>query len=384
MPIAVLMPTLDSAAIGERYVSSRVRAVLALQADELRIYHPSERAAEVAAEIESPHVLVVTDPLMVPPAGLAERLLAVLERSPAAAALPSTNIAQNPAQRQTTAPYVTLRELALATSRLEQATPAVTSGTWDGSDPVAYVCPTQLLDEDRRPLRNVLERQEVVVSGNDYVHRWIEESTARLELLRLIPPAARNILEIGCGDGFLGETVKQRQKCRYVGIESDPQHAAAARRRVDEIYRGDPEELVSILNEKFDCIIAGDAWQVPAESWSFLASLHRLTAPKGTLVTSVTNASNASIVNDLLHGESSFICAGSAAAAAARPLTHSAFTRLLAAAGWQVANVVSTAAPNIEGHSELLARLRDANEYALNELHPIRYHALATSGAGAG
>lgn len=379
MPIAVLVPGLDSASIGERQAGSRLRGMLAAEAGALRVYDPAERASDVAADLESHHVLVFTDPWMLPGLRLASRLLAILERSTAAAVVPSVNITPHDLQRATTSPYVTSRELELVRRQLEQAPPSLKTTTWDDSDPLVFLCPTTLLDESRRPLREVLANEEVVVSANDYVHRWVEESTARLDLLRLIPTSARNILEIGCGDGFLGETVKQRQKCRYVGIESDPRHAAAARRRIDEIYRGDVEEIASILDEEFDCVVVSDSWQWTADPLWFLASLHRLTRNGGSLVASATNASNASIVNDLLHGESPFVCAGSIAAAAARPLTRNALAGLLASAGWDVADLLSIDGAVGPGYDELLANLQGAHEYATEEFRALRHHALAMS-----
>jgi len=369
MPIAVLMPTLEAAAIGERHVGAKARAILAADADEFLIYHPADRARDVAAEIESDRALVITDPLLIATSGLPRRLLAKLDRSTATAALPSANITQHALQRVTPSPFVTLRELTLAAAQLPDEIETV---TWDRSDPIAYLCTTEFLDGVRHPLAEALAGEQVVISRGDFVHRWIEESSARLELLRLVPPGARTILEIGCGDGFLGETVKQRQKCRYVGVESSPHHAATARRHVDEIYRGDAEEIVGILNERFDCVIAGDAWQFTSEPWAFLAALRRVTAPGGSLVVSATNASHASLVADLLHGETPFVCSGSATAAAARPWTLSAMTHLVTSAGWNVAQPASVDGPRTAAQEELVTSL-SGSSYSLEELKPLRH-----------
>jgi SAM-dependent methyltransferase len=380
MPIAVLMPTLETAAIGERQAASRARAILGARCEELRLYHPDERAGDAVADIESDHVLVVTDPLLIADEEMPQRLLSRLERSRATAVLPSSNIAQHAAQRQTLAPYVTLREMREAASRMRETTDDAPAIRWDASDPLAYLCPTEFLDGNRRRLAAALEAEDVLVSRGDYVHRWIEESSARLELLRLVPSTARNILEIGCGDGFLAETVRQRQKCRYVGIESSAQHAAAARRHVGEIYRGDPEEIVSILEERFDCIIAGDAWNSVSEPWVFLGALRRLATADGVLVASVTNASHSSLVSDLLHGETPFVCAGPAAAATARPLTRSALVQLLTSAGWDVSQIIATDGAATAAREELRSQLAGAHEYSLDELVPLRYLALGTNG----
>lgn len=375
MPIAVLMPALEAAAIGERRVGSRSRAILAADVDEFLIYRAGDRARDVAAEVESEHVLVVTDPLVIATAGLPQRLLEKLDHSTATAVLPVSNIAQHPAQRLSPAPFVTSRELTLSTAQLADEVETV---TWSRTDPIAYLCTTEFLDGSRRSIGEALEGEQVLIARGEYVHRWIDESSARLELLRLVPPGARTILEIGCGDGFLGETVKQRQKCRYVGIESSAHHAAAARRHIDEIYRGDAEEIVAILDERFDCVIAGDAWQFTSEPSAFLAALRRVTTPGGSLVVSATNASHASLIADLLHGEMPFVCSGSATTAAARPWTLSGMMRLITSAGWNVAQVATVDGPKTAAQEDLVTAL-SSSQYTLDALKPLRHLLLGTN-----
>ncbi|HEX4613842.1 MAG TPA: glycosyltransferase, partial [Urbifossiella sp.] len=49
---------------------------------------------------------------------------------------------------------------------------------------------------------------------------------ARPELLALIPPTAREVVDVGCGAGRLGQALKARQPARVVGIEQDARAAA--------------------------------------------------------------------------------------------------------------------------------------------------------------
>src|SRR5689334_13941088 len=108
MPIAVLSPHYHHPAIEERYASWQ--SELLLHAEELLHYDPDEPARDLVNAVESDHILVVTDPLLLPPPLLGARLAAALGN--AFAALPVTNEAANPRQRAAVpAPYVTLREL---------------------------------------------------------------------------------------------------------------------------------------------------------------------------------------------------------------------------------------------------------------------------------
>ena len=56
--------------------------------------------------------------------------------------------------------------------------------------------------------------------GSSPVVRWTTlRGQSREDLLLRIPLDAKSILDFGCGEGFLGEAIKKRQKCRVIGIE---------------------------------------------------------------------------------------------------------------------------------------------------------------------
>jgi hypothetical protein len=66
---------------------------------------------------------------------------------------------------------------------------------------------------------------------------------ARPELLALIPPSARRVVDIGCGAGRLGEALKARQPAEVVGVELVEAAARLARGRLDQVLVGDVETL---------------------------------------------------------------------------------------------------------------------------------------------
>src|SRR5438128_2304680 len=102
---------------------------------------PGARGAlrQLAGAVESTHVLVVTDPLLLPSKNLSRRLIAALQGS-VEAALPVMNLPANPAQQQNVETYATLRELEVITSKLEAGRADLQRMTWDASDPFVFAC----------------------------------------------------------------------------------------------------------------------------------------------------------------------------------------------------------------------------------------------------
>ena len=61
------------------------------------------------------------------------------------------------------------------------------------------------------------------------------------DLSRLIPLSARVVLDVGCGDGMLGQAYRRlNPNARLLAIDSDPAMVAAARERYDEANRVRP------------------------------------------------------------------------------------------------------------------------------------------------
>lgn len=382
MSIAVLCPRYDHPAIEERYASWQTQMLLKRNAGVTRIvyYDPHEHASDVAADVEEPHVLVITDPLLLPSANLGERLRHVLGKSGAAAAVPVSNTSQHPKQqRHPPTPYLTLRELQAAIAALASQPDAIEVIAWDHSDPFAYLCATDLLDDVRAPLRDALAGRDVAVSATDYVHRWSSlRGQVRYDLLDRISPDARKILEFGCGEAPLGEALKKRQKCRVVGIELDPEAAAIARKRIDAVYRGDVREIVEILDEKFDWIIGGDIVEHLDEPWSFLADLRDVAEPGGHLLLSIPNLAHASLINDLLQGRFDYVYMGLTCVGHVRFFTRQSIEDMLTIAGWIVVEVAPQDLVQTPAREELMRALEKAElPFSPDDLTPTGYYVIA-------
>lgn len=384
--IAVLFPRFDHPAIEERYASWQSQMLLRREADvELAFYDVEEPASVAAGLVDGEHALVVTDPLLVPPARLASRLRELLVHTPeVVAALPVTNKAERREQIRTPQqPYLTLRELERITMELQAQPMDPLPLTWDKSDPAIYLCRTAFLDQIDDPPRRAIDGKPVVLSPNDYVHRWsLLRGELRDDLLQRISPEARNILEFDCGEASLGAALKARQKCRVVGIELDPRAAAIARKRIDDVYCGDVREIVGVLRDRFDWIIGRDIVEHMDEPWSFLSDLRTVCTSGGHLLLSIPNIAHGSVIADLLQGRFDYVYMGLTCVGHLRFFTRRSIEEMMAIAGWTIVEITPQETPATSGRDELLDALARARvPFSKADLLPTGYYIVARNGS---
>ncbi len=376
MPVAILFPRYDHPAIEERYASWQSEMLLARDAAELVHYDANDTAKHAVRDIDTPHVLVVTDPLLLPSSDLGARLAQLLDGSGAFAAVPSSSQSAHERQRVTLPSYMTLRELELETAKLRGEPERV---TWDGTEPGAFLCATATLASIGDKLQTILTGREVVISRSDFIHRWPAlRGDARQDLLERIPLDAKAVLEFGCGEGALGAALKQRQKCRVVGVELDRDAAAKARKRLDDVFQGDILEIVALIHQQFDWIVGGDIVEHLAEPWPFLADLRRISTDGGHLLLSIPNVANASIIADLLQGRFDYVYMGLACAGHLRFFTRRSIEDMLDIAGWEIEKIEPQQLTVTREHDALIARLEAAKiEFSKDDLLPTGFYVTA-------
>ena len=373
MSVSVLYPRYDHPAVEERYASWQTQMLLRASGAEV-LFH------DEVDDVETEYVLVVTDPLLLPSRNLPQRLVSVI--GAADAAVPVTNEPADERQRAgERAPYVTLRELQTVFDSFERAPARTERIQWTDTDPGAFLCRTAFLKKVKGPLRNAIVGRNVVVSHNDYIHRWSSmRGQARVDLLDRIPAGATSLLEFGCGEAPLGAAIKERQKCRVVGIELDPRAAAVARKRIDDVYQGDVREIVSLIHERFDWIVGGDIVEHLDEPWSFLADLRRISKPGGHLLLSLPNLANVSIVNDLLRGRFDYVYMGLTCAGHLRFFTRRTIEDMLDIAGWKVESIESQPVILTPDAEELLAKLdASGTDFSRDDLLAPGYYVTAVN-----
>jgi len=111
----------------------------------------------------------------------------------------------------------------------------------------------------------------------------------RPEMLKFIPLDAKNILEVGCGEGsFIGQ-LKTADRTLW-GIEINPEAALNATEVCDHVLVGDINELFEELPKKqFDCIIFNDVLEHLYAPWDVVKLCKELLSDKGVIVSSIPN-----------------------------------------------------------------------------------------------
>lgn len=127
--------------------------------------------------------------------------------------------------------------------------------------------------------------------------------SAREDVLRLIPPTVRRVLDIGCSTGSLGAAIKDAFGAEVTGIEISPEMANVARKKLDQVYVGDILELVSsgvLSGERFDAIILADVLEHLVDPWGLLRQLHPLLVEQKLVVASIPNVRHLDTIYNLV------------------------------------------------------------------------------------
>ena len=127
------------------------------------------------------------------------------------------------------------------------------------------------------------------------------------DLLRLIPPHSRRLIEIGCSAGALAREFKKiAPDSDYVGVEIDPGYAKLAERHCDRSLVLDIEaadEAFWAAQADRDCWIFGDTLEHLREPWSVLARIRERIPAAGCVVACIPNAQHWSLQARLAIGD---------------------------------------------------------------------------------
>ncbi|MBI1349395.1 glycosyltransferase [bacterium] len=159
----------------------------------------------------------------------------------------------------------------------------------------------------------------------------------RPEVLALIPPSARAVLDLGCGSGRMGAALNRRQPCTVWGVERHPAAADQARSRLDQVVTADVETLSQLPPEAppFDAIVCADLLEHLREPRALLERCRTWLSPEGVVIASLPNVQHHSVVTGLLDGNFTYEPAGLLDDDHLRLFTRREIEKLFFRAGYQ-------------------------------------------------
>ena len=207
---------------------------------------------------------------------------------------------------------------------------------------------------------------------------------ANHDLLGLVPPVVKRVVEVGCSSGATGAAFLARHPgCEYIGIERVPAYAEAARARLTDVRVADIERMGSADFEALfpvECWLFGDVLEHLYDPWKTLRDLHPSLAPAACVVACIPNAQHWSLQARLAAGGLRYETQGLLDRTHIRFFTRKTIMDLFGSTGYTVEAIGSRivdpepqrelAMPAIRA---LAAVLGEAPEAAQRDATPIQY-----------
>ncbi|OAB62971.1 hypothetical protein AY599_14295 [Leptolyngbya valderiana BDU 20041] len=124
----------------------------------------------------------------------------------------------------------------------------------------------------------------------------------RPEILSAVPSSATRILDVGCGAGMLGKSLKENRGDRtVVGLELDEEACYYANLHLDTAYCVNLETFDPPFSPgTFDCIVFADVLEHLQDPWAIARRYVRFLEPGGTVVASIPNIRHFPLLRQVL------------------------------------------------------------------------------------
>lgn len=113
--------------------------------------------------------------------------------------------------------------------------------------------------------------------------------TLNTRVLAAVPARARMVLDVGCGTGRLGRSIKERQRCQVTGITHSADEAQQAREWLDTVRETDLERFEPVAGQRFDAIVLSHVLEHIRDPERLLKRILREALPGATVIVAVPN-----------------------------------------------------------------------------------------------
>lgn len=138
------------------------------------------------------------------------------------------------------------------------------------------------MSSDLSALRYSLPHEEVL--GNRY---------SRNRILVDLACQGKNVLELGCADGFISRHLKERG-CKVTAIEIDAEAAERARQCCDRllVYDLNRPDWINQVGSGFDTVLCGDVLEHLLNPGNVLRQIRRILADNGKVIICLPNVAH--------------------------------------------------------------------------------------------
>lgn len=160
----------------------------------------------------------------------------------------------------------------------------------------------------------------------------------RAEMLGFIPADSRTVLEVGCGEGYFGQRLKESRDVEVWGIEVVEARARAAEDRLDRVLSGTVESVISQLPASFfDVVVFNDVLEHLVDPFDVLARIKTCLSPRGVVVSSIPNIRFYPAFYELaVHGDWEYVQEGTLDATHLRFFTGRSIRNMYTRLGYEV------------------------------------------------
>lgn len=163
---------------------------------------------------------------------------------------------------------------------------------------------------------------------------------SRSEVGPMIPTGAHNVLDVGCGRGGFGRTLRTvlGTDAVILGVDAVEDNVASARvgHGYDDVLHGYFPEVLPRGLRQFDLITFLDVLEHMLDPWSTLAHAHSMLTPGGRVVAAIPSIQVYTLIRSLLKGRWDYTDMGTLDRTHVRFFTRSTMVEMFEGAGFVV------------------------------------------------